>query len=583
MRTKRNLPLVVIPAIITAIVFIGVISLYWQLKSFKDSYLDETENFLKIQAEQTLNAIIPIIEKKNFESLQEYCQKFEEVPLRITVFSKSGKAIGESQTDDDSLGDHSDRPEFKDALIGNKETVVRYSATLNMEMIYYSMAFSAGKEEYVLRLSISTNSMSNFISHSQRNIFFAMIFGAVLSLASMSYSYLKVRIPFDHFKKSAIEIAGGNLDAEIYVPQSGILTELASAVSAMSKRLKQTIKTLTRERNERDIIFNAMSEAILVVAPDGRFSSWNKPASQIFGFPQNSKNARLANCSSEELINYANDAFKNSQAPEREITCVRPGKKFTLLLRGAFLENGGSKNLLISITDLTNLRKLESFRSEFVANVSHEIKTPLTGILSAAELLEQTASSPETSKCAGILKTQSERLNSLVDDILSLSSLENASPSRYGSFKSENLADILRESIAVCGEKATRKEVSLNLKECQDIEMKCDRKLLEQAITNLIFNAIKYSKSKDVDISLSLSKNNAKITVKDYGIGIAKEHAERIFERFYRVDKNRSRELGGTGLGLAIVKHIALLHGGDASLKSEPGKGSEFAISIPAI
>ncbi len=578
---KRNLTLAVIPAVITAIVFIGVISLYLQLKSFKNSYLDEAENVLKIQAEQTLSAIIPIIEEKNFEKLQDYCQKFEKVPLRITVFSKDGKAIGESQTDDGNLGDHSDRPEFKDALVGNKETVVRYSATLNMEMIYYSLAFSAGKEEYVLRLSISTKSMSNFISHSKRNIFFAMVFGAALSLASMSYSYLKVRIPFDMFKKSAVEIANGNLEAEIYVPQSGILTELASAVSAMSNRLKQTIKTLTKQRNERDVIFNAMSEAILVASPDGKLSSWNKPASQIFGIKQSLRNAHIANCSSEELIKYVNDAFKNSRAPEREITYVCPDKKFTLLLRGVFLENNGSKNLLISITDLTNLRKLESFRSEFVANVSHEIKTPLTGILSASELLEDIASSPETSKCVKILKTQSQRLNSLVDDILSLSSLESASPSKYENFKTENLADIIRESIAICRDKASQKEVSLNLKECEDTETKCDRKLLEQAITNLIFNAIKYSQSKNVDISLSRSANNAKITVKDYGIGIAKEHAERIFERFYRVDKNRSRELGGTGLGLAIVKHVAWLHGGDASLKSEPKKGAEFSISIP--
>ena len=531
---KRNLTLAVIPAVITAIVFIGVISLYLQLKSFKNSYLDEAENILKIQAEQTLSAIIPIIEEKKFEKLQDYCQKFEKVPLRITVFSKDGKAIGESQTDDGNLGDHSDRPEFKDALVGNKETVVRYSATLNMEMIYYSLAFSAGKEEYVLRLSISTKSMSNFISHSKRNIFFAMVFGAALSLASMSYSYLKVRIPFDMFKKSAVEIANGNLEAEIYVPQSGILTELASAVSAMSNRLKQTIKTLTKQRNERDLIFNTMSEAILVAAPDGRLSSWNKPASQIFGIKQSLKNAHIANCSSEELISYVNDAFKNSRAPEREIAYVCPDKKFTLLLRGVFLENNGSKNLLISITDLTNLRKLES-----------------------------------------------QRLNSLVDDILSLSSLESASPSKYENFKTENLADIIRESIAICRDKASQKEVSLNLKECEDTETKCDRKLLEQAITNLIFNAIKYSQSKDVDISLSRSANNAKITVKDYGIGIAKEHAERIFERFYRVDKNRSRELGGTGLGLAIVKHVAWLHGGDASLKSEPKEGAEFSISIP--
>ena len=195
--------------------------------------------------------------------------------------------------------------------------------------------------------------------------------------------------------------------------------------------------------------------------------------------------------------------------------------------------------------------------------------------------MEDIASSPETSKCVKILKTQSQRLNSLVDDILSLSSLESASPSKYENFKTENLADIIRESIAICRDKASQKEVSLNLKECEDTETKCDRKLLEQAVTNLIFNAIKYSQSKNVDISLSRSANNAKITVKDYGIGIAKEHAERIFERFYRVDKNRGRELGGTGLGLAIVKHVAWLHGGDASLKSEPKKGAEFSISIP--
>lgn len=189
-------------------------------------------------------------------------------------------------------------------------------------------------------------------------------------------------------------------------------------------------------------------------------------------------------------------------------------------------------------------------------------------------------SSAETSKCIKILKTQSVRLNSLVHDILSLASLESSSPSKYGTFKPEKLADVVKGSIAICAEAASQKGVSINLKECQNIEMKCDKNLLEQALTNLIFNAIKYSKSKDIDISLTQSNNTAEITVKDYGIGIAKEHVERIFERFYRVDKNRSRELGGTGLGLAIVKHIAQLHKGDATLKSELGKGSEFTISL---
>lgn len=234
-----------------------------------------------------------------------------------------------------------------------------------------------------------------------------------------------------------------------------------------------------------------------------------------------------------------------------------------------------SRRLKLQIIEM---RRLENFRSDFIASISHEIKTPLTGILSAVEILEEQIQeeNPAVTKCLTILNKQSQRLNSLVQDILSLSEIEKRKLSDRKDFKIFNLASTIKSSILMC----TVSDIKINTK-LEDIEICGDSSLIERALINLIMNAIKYSKSETIDISLEKKENFAEIRIRDYGIGIPQEHLPRLFEHFYRVDKARSRDMGGTGLGLAIVKNIIILHNGSVSVVSE--NGCEFIIRLPLL
>lgn len=227
---------------------------------------------------------------------------------------------------------------------------------------------------------------------------------------------------------------------------------------------------------------------------------------------------------------------------------------------------------------IVRLKQLEQYRKDFIANVSHEVKTPLTAISSAVELLESNSEDFEglQVKCLEILGFQAKRLNSLVNDILSLSDIEDKQLREDYKFEKFNLTNTISTLIA----NLHPTSVQINFITNDDVECLGNEQLLEQAITNLIVNALKYSKSEQIDVSLVETIEEIRINVKDYGIGIEEEHLERIFERFYRVDKARSRETGGTGLGLAIVKNIALLHRGDVEVKSEVGNGATFTIIL---
>lgn len=223
---------------------------------------------------------------------------------------------------------------------------------------------------------------------------------------------------------------------------------------------------------------------------------------------------------------------------------------------------------------IEEMKKLENFRSEFIVNISHEVKTPLTGILSAVEILEDENANqnPIVEKCLNILSKQAKRLNSLIQDILSLSEIERRQLTRKQDLQKFNLSKIIKNCISMCDT-----EININTK-LENIEMFGDSILMEQAILNILNNAIRYSKTKEIDITTEQKDDKIQISIRDYGIGIPQEHLPRIFEHFYRVDNARSRDLGGTGLGLAIVKNIVKLHNGEIKVISN--NGCEFIMQF---
>ncbi len=278
--------------------------------------------------------------------------------------------------------------------------------------------------------------------------------------------------------------------------------------------------------------------------------------------------------------------LSGEQPVETDLTAFVGGEERFLQANGSLLhtEDGAVAGAVVVVNDVTRLRRLEAVRSDFVANVSHELKTPVTSIKGFAETLADGAiDDPDAGRrFLRIIAGQADRLNAIIEDLLALSSLERGAEGREVALQEARLADVLAVAAEVCAAKADAKRIAVTVDCPDELYAEINPPLLEQAVVNLLDNAIKYSpEDTGVAVSADQTERETVITVGDQGVGISREHLPRLFERFYRVDKARSRDLGGTGLGLSIVKHIAQVHGGSVSVDSLVGRGSTFRIHLP--
>jgi len=348
--------------------------------------------------------------------------------------------------------------------------------------------------------------------------------------------------------------------------------------------LKEHINTLENENNRIHAILNSMVEGVIAVDKDTRVLSLNPTAENIFNIPQ--KNAVgsifLEAFPNNDIAEVISQVLKKGEFISRELTLVWPVQKCFQVNASPIFELGIVNGCLLVIHDITEIRRLETMRRDFVANVSHELKTPLTSIKGFVEtLLEGALDDKENSvNFLKIINSHADRLNTLINDLLDLSHIE----SKEIILKKErfSLAELVDELIPGFKSQAKKKQVELRSELNKSLEILADKSKIEQVLTNLINNAIKYNKDKGfVRVYAEQSANEIKILVEDSGSGIPARDLSRIFERFYRVDKARSRELGGTGLGLSIVKHIVELHSGSVGVESTEGLGSKFFFTIP--
>ncbi|MBN2642689.1 MAG: hypothetical protein JXR78_13630 [Victivallales bacterium] len=570
------------PAIIACLVAIFAGMLYWQLKRFEESYMQDAKSNIAQKARLVAKIVKPMLENSDMKQAQEFCSQFNDNYLRLSLINSAGVVKADSAENAEIMENHANRPEIKTAMSGTPGTSVRYSESINQWMIYHAVPLETSHGTFVLRASVSTDHATRLIDMAKTNMLLALILGGGMVMMLTVYIFNKIRTPLLDLQDAVADIAAGALDTNINIPPTGIVHELAAGVSDMAEQLKKQLSEAMNERNEKEAILNAMSEALLLVSPNGDALKVNHAASELFHLKDNDK-FNLSRSGIADIMTLAKKSFENGQGFEKELALQRSGIKLTLFTKGRIIHRRDHCYLLLTITDLTNLRKLESFRSDFIANVSHEIKTPLTCIIGAAETIQEEPEigKEQFNKLIDMIFKQSNRLNMLVQDILSLSALERKQLDQKHEFAPVSLDTMLSNTVNMAREKAADSGVQLLVKENTPIEIEGDCQLLEQALSNLINNSIKYSGSTTIEVSLTQSGDWAELSVKDYGIGIAREHHDRIFERFYRVHKERSRASGGTGLGLAIVKHVAALHGGYAKLESAPGKGCTFSIILP--
>jgi two-component system phosphate regulon sensor histidine kinase PhoR len=358
-------------------------------------------------------------------------------------------------------------------------------------------------------------------------------------------------------------------------------------MNRMAADLDERLRTVVRQRNEQEAVLSSMVEGVIAIDRDERVIAMNKAAARLLDLdPAESVGRGVEEVArNPELQRFAAGALASDIPVEGELVLHRP-EICHLQAHGAPIRDGHGRRIgsVLVLNDVTRLKRLETVRSDFVANVSHELKTPITSIKGFLETLADGAvDDPRTARrFLAIALRQADRLNAIIEDLLSLSRIEQEAESGQLPCSLESIREILVGAVEVCRTKAESKNVDLNV-HCEDgLRAEVNAPLLEQAVVNLVDNAIKYSDAgSTVDVAAVAHDVSISIVVRDHGSGIEATHLPRLFERFYRVDKARSRTLGGTGLGLAIVKHIAAAHGGTVLVESEPGKGSTFTLVMP--
>lgn len=582
------------PAILILIA-LGLVGFFWkQSKSLEQSYVERTQLELRSRARLLSRECAKLISGKNLEALRQFCrEEGAATATRITVIASDGRVLADSDENAELMDNHSQRPEIVGALEAFREgrgfyTSVRHSATLGERLIYCALPLRADGHDYVLRTAFSIHHVDRILRKARVDTLWTVLFTA---LFAAGFSYVIVRTisrPMRELCRASACIANGELDTRLPIPERGALRELACSLSRMAEELKARIGQISREKSERDAIFAALAEGVVVLDLEENIIDINEAAREMFRLESVPLGQEVGGVIRHlELEAFLDEARKNSTPVEREFSFQLPGGEKLLRIRASQLKwaENANNGLLLVIYDMTQLRKLENFRSDFVANVSHEIKTPLTVIRGAVETLQDGAiRDPEAAaRFMSIISLHAERLNSLVQDILSLSQLEcRAAGTGYTMVPTE-ISLPVRSALELAQSRIPEGSgLKLVAEIVEDPTVEIDVELIEQAVFNLVDNAIKHSgESKEVRVRVSRRNEEAVIEVIDHGCGIPAGHLPRIFERFYRVDKARSRKAGGTGLGLAIVKHVCQLHRGRAEVQSTPGQGSVFTLRIP--
>ena len=566
-----------------------VAATWFASRTFRQFFLEKNASDLEMRAHIFEAQIADYFSPPDEVIIDQLCKRAGHMSkTRITVILPSGKVIGDSFEDTEKMDNHVDRPEVIQALTGQVGMSMRYSGTLQRNMMYVGVSHEKDSEIVgVVRTSIPLISIDKAINSIQVKIalwgLLIALFAAILSLVVSR----RISRPIEEIKMGAESFARGEFQRRLPDSNSEEIGSLSETMNQMAMELHERINTIMRQRNELEAVLSSMIEGVIAVDMEEHIISMNNAAGRMFG----SNPSEVQNLSIQEVVRntvlqqFIANALSCREPVEKEIVLYSDGERF-LNGHGTILRDAGGKQIgaLIVLNDVTRLRKLENIRREFVANVSHEIKTPITAIKGFGETLRHGAiKNPEDAgRFLEIIEKHVDRLDAIIEDLLSLSRIEDDVEREEIVLADNRLKDVLQASIKVCEVRAASKRIGLDLSCVEEIVARIDPPLLEQAVVNLVDNAIKYSESESV-IKVDATRTDTEIiiSVHDQGCGIEKGHLPRLFERFYRVDRARSRKLGGTGLGLAIVKHIVQAHGGSVTVESAPEKGSTFTIHLP--
>jgi two-component system phosphate regulon sensor histidine kinase PhoR len=511
-----------------------------------------------------------------------------EVDARVTVIAPDGRVLADSAVSGRDLArveNHGGRPEVQGALAGEVSRAERRSATVGTELLYAAVpVWSASRVVGVARLSRGIGS----IEGQARDLWRAGALALLLALLATGLLSVLLSAPLGRslreIMEAARQFAKGNLAARIRVRRDDELGELALIINHSADQLQGRLAEIARDRGRTDAILSAVDDGLLAVDHRGTVILANPSLVRALDLREPLGRHYLEVIRQREVGALIEDVLHGGGRREAEVEILHLRRVFAITGVPFPGEEGAPPGVVLTFNDATERHRVERIRRDFVANASHELRTPLTSIRGFVEALEDGAvGEPETARrFLGKIRTHADRMAALVEDLLELGRLESGeqAPER----EEMRPAHVAQEVVASFAGLATRKDISLRHIDGGAPEVLTDPERLRRILENLVDNAVKYTpQGGRVEVTTSPGPDgSARIEVADNGPGIAAEHQARVFERFYRVDKARSRELGGTGLGLSIVRHLAESLGASVSVESEPGKGSRFCVTLPA-
>ena len=576
------------PFYIFGIALLLLVVIWIRSESLSRSYMKLVENDIRVRGRLIHSLLHEKIAKADWAGLAAACQWLGTgINTRISIIAADGKVMVDSERDPSKMENHQGRPELIEAMAGKPGVDMRHSTTLEQNMLYLAMPVDhVVPPRYILRVATSVDAVTGVLALARRDILLA---GAVTALVAALLSLFiihMVSLPIEDIRQSAQRLAAGDLDTRIPVPPRGDIRELAEAINNMAEQLKTRLYQQQQGKKERDAILASLVEGVVAMNNELEIIWMNDVAARMLGVRPDARGAHLYEVQRHAgIAEFAEHIVAAKQPDQMDIVITSGNEQETnLRLSGSLLHGPDNEyiGVLIVISDFTEVRRLENFRRDFVANVSHEIRTPLTAIRGAVETLQdaRTGDPAFAERLMDMIIRHCDRLNALNADILALATLEREGARDEFVFEPVASTDIVNVCVNLCRTKAAQKHITLKTAAGESVNIECDRQLLEQALINLIDNAIKYSNDDSIiDIAVErVSDEQLCFSVRDYGIGIPEKHLPRLFERFYRVDKARSRKLGGTGLGLSIVKHVMQLHKGTVDVRSKVGEGSVFGV-----
>ncbi|MEW6427823.1 MAG: ATP-binding protein [Thermodesulfobacteriota bacterium] len=559
-----------------------------------------TQTSLVRQARLLQDDLLVFLETGRQQDIDQLCKKSGRLTgLRYTVILPSGDVVGDSDEEPRRMDNHGGRPEIREAMAAQSPAFsLRHSDTLQRRMLYAAIPLlgsgSPATVVGVLRCSLAFDAIDADLVALARTIIAAVLL--ILGMAGSLALYLSGRLsrPLSEVERMATRLAEGDfsLPGPALSP-GGRPMEIAALDGALRKlaaNLERRIGAMVSRHQELETVFAGMVEAVIVVGRDGRLRKLNRAAVRMLGVEEERAMGRrmleaVRNVELQEMVAHLLGKSGEDHL-EKEIVVADNEEERILQAYGGVLvdEDGETNGALIVLHDVTRLKRLENLRRDFVANVSHELKTPITTIKGFVEtLLDGAAADPQTATgFLRIIEKNVDRLTAIIEDLLMLSRIERDEEGGEIEMADIELRRVLAGAMEICQPQAAAKGISLDLR-CDDaLPVRLNGPLIEQAVVNLVINAVKYSDpGREVVVRGGMEGTQIRIEVEDQGIGIAAQHLPRLFERFYRSDKARSRKLGGTGLGLSIVKHIVQAHHGTVSVRSIPGRGTTFTILLP--